>query len=167
MQEQWMPVKNYEGLYEVSSLGRVKALPCNKQGKSPLGKIMKDFSNGKNYRYLALAKDNKRKNHYVHRLVAEAFLINEEGKPHINHKNGIKDDNRLENLEWATLSENMTHAVQMGLLSNPNAKLRKDEVVVLRKMFDAGYHRPTLAKMFNISKANVHRIGHRQMWKAI
>jgi len=67
------------------------------------------------YKYVTLCKDEKPKKYLVHRLVAEHYIPNPENKPLINHKNGIKTDNRIENLEWCTSSENNRHAHQMGL----------------------------------------------------
>ena len=104
MEEEWRAVKDYEGLYEVSNIGRIKSLNYNGTGKEGL---LKQQSNHKGYKTVMLRKDNKGKTFKVHRLVAEAFIPNPENKPQIDHINCIRDDNRVENLRWVTGKENM------------------------------------------------------------
>ena len=104
MDEEWRAVKDYEGLYEVSNIGRIKSLNYNGTGKEGL---LKQQSNHKGYKTVMLRKDNKGKTFKVHRLVAEAFIPNPENKPQIDHINCIRDDNRVENLRWVTGKENM------------------------------------------------------------
>ena len=102
-EEVWKPIKDYEGLYEVSNLGRVKSLNYRKTGKE---KILKNIENSKGYFQVGLVKFGKQKLFTVHRLVAEAFIPNPEGKPCIDHINTIRSDNRVENLRWVTHEEN-------------------------------------------------------------
>lgn len=118
--EIWKDIQGYEGKYQVSNLGRVFAKKIF--GKAWGGKcrkkqhIMKDACNGRGYRYITISIDRVRKNHYVHRLVADAFLEKSLFTIEVNHKNGNKADNRLDNLEWVTSSENRQHAVKTGLM---------------------------------------------------
>lgn len=117
--EIWKDIPNYEGIYQVSNMGRVRSLTrivyhgdikyCRK------GVIRKPF-NTKDYDSLMLSKDGTKKIYMVHRLVALTFLPNPNNKPEVNHKDGNKRNNKLENLEWVTTSENKLHAIRTGLL---------------------------------------------------
>lgn len=98
MQEEWKDVKGYEGIYQVSNLGRIKSLKNNKIRKNVKDKI--------GYERIMLSKNNKIKLHYIHRLVAEAFIPNPNNLPQVNHKDEIKSNNIANNLEWCTQEYN-------------------------------------------------------------
>nr|WP_277814256.1 HNH endonuclease signature motif containing protein [Bacillus wiedmannii] len=95
------------------------------------------------YKYVTLYKDGKQKVKEVHRLIAEAFIPNEANKPQVNHINGDKTDNSLNNLEWVTVSENIQHAFDNGLVNiknisgekNSQSKLKCDDVKYIRRVF--------------------------------
>lgn len=136
----WKNVVGYEGLYQVSSDGEVKSLPHYRNGKNSSlreipEKILSPTSNG-HYLVVGLVKNGKRKNKYIHRLVAEAFIPNYKNKPTVNHKwidqsltqEKNKFDNRVENLEWATHSEQTHHAYDNNFM-NLNPLTGKDHVM--------------------------------------
>ena len=102
-EEIWKPIKDFEGYYEVSNIGRVRSLNYKRTGKE---KILKNIEDYKGYLEVGLTKNGKRKQFKVHRLVAEAFIPNPENKPCIDHINTVKSDNRVENLRWVTYKEN-------------------------------------------------------------
>ena len=139
MEEIWKPIKGAVKGHEVSSLGRVR----NRKGrllKTPsYGHGTKDW-----YAHLNLNINGTSKTFYVHRLVAEAFLQNKENKPDINHKNGVKSDNRVENLEWVTESENTRHSWANGF----HEKLR--HVLRNRKGYKSPVAKPVMCVETNV-----------------
>lgn len=113
MAEIWKDVVGYEGIYEVSNLGEVRTVTHITDGRCWKAKKRKPYFNPKNgYLVIALSKNGKLKNEYVHRMVAMAFIKNPEGKATVNHKNENKTDNRAENLEWMTLPENLSYGTR-------------------------------------------------------
>ena len=121
---------DYENKYQVSNFARVRSLHRGKV------KIIKPDIIHTGYLRVTLYKDGKTKSHYVHVLVAKAFIPNPENKSDVNHINGIKADNRVENLEWTTRSENIRHAFDMGLrktgCEHHMAKFTADQVHEIR-----------------------------------
>lgn len=98
--ETWKDIKGYPG-YQISNLGRIWSVKSHK--------YLSPFTNNRGYKVInIIAINGKRKGELIHRLVALAFIDNPEGKPEVNHINHIRDDNRVENLEWVTHSENNT-----------------------------------------------------------
>lgn len=128
MEEEWRDIAGYEGLYQVSSLGRVKSLEreyhCgwfNKQKRKQLEVILVMYPNRDGYLRCRLCLNGSSKEVYVHRLVAKAFVKNKFNKKEVNHIDGVKSNNSVENLEWATRSENIKHAFSTGLKKNSSA----------------------------------------------
>lgn len=146
MNEEWRPASGYEGIYEVSNLGNVRSVSrtiTDYRGfkRSKKGKIIHQgiSISGYNIACLCNGKLTKEKQALVHRLVAQAFIPNPENKPQVNHIDGNKLNNHVENLEWATGSENQKHAVEHGLRvglqgdKHPDAALTSEQVSEIRK----------------------------------
>lgn len=106
MDEIWKDVVGYEGSYKVSNLGRIKS------NIYTIPRLMNPTDNGNGYMIIGLWKDSKRKNHYVHRLVAEAFVENPKGYKYVNHLDQNKMNNNASNLEWCTQRENVLYSVE-------------------------------------------------------
>lgn len=118
--EIWKDVVGYEGIYQISNLCRIKSMPrlwkLNSKGKTMMNeKILKWMTDFHGYLVVELRNNGDRKGGFSHRLIAQAFIQNPENKPEINHINGIKNDNRIENLEWCTKLENIQHSCRTGL----------------------------------------------------
>lgn len=119
--EIWKDIPGYEGLYEVSSLGRIRSLYT--------GKFRVPVRSGHGYTAVELSLNGKKQRHYVHRLVALAFIApSSQGKNQINHKNCNKADNRAANLEWVTHQENMAHAYDNGKIDFRRKKRRDNSI---------------------------------------
>lgn len=131
MKEIWKDIKGYEGFYQVSNLGRVKSLERvtinNRIVHERILKLKRDRSG---YKRCCLCKDRNRKFFGVHRLVAEAFIPNVNNYPVVNHKDEVKDNNIVDNLEWCTIKYNSNYGTspkriseKMKGLKNPNSKI--------------------------------------------
>lgn len=130
MEEIWKDVPDYEGIYLISTLGNVKSLDreiYEKDGtKRPLkGKFIKSQKTGNGYKFVCLYKNGVGKMAMIHRLVAKAFIPNPENKKEVNHKDGVKTNNVLSNLEWATRAENQLHSHRTKLLIMPKGSENK------------------------------------------
>ena len=169
--EVWKNIEGYNGKYQISSLGRVKSFL-----RYPNGKILAGGFH-KGYQQILLYRNGSRKTVFIHRLVAEAFLVNEYSKYTVNHINGVKSDNRLRNLEWATVKENINHACSKGLRSgsgfkkgseNSNSKLTESEVKQIRSEYEnnnTSYNK--LSLKYNVSASTIELIIRRLRWKHV
>lgn len=118
--EIWKDIAGYEGIYQISNLGNVRSVDrlVKKNGgyRKVNGQAIKPYPWGAGYLYVLLHRDQMKASRSIHRLVAKAFIQNPDGKPEVNHIDGDKHNNRVENLEWATPSENERHAYSTGLI---------------------------------------------------
>ena len=162
--EVWKDVQGFEGLYKVSNLGNVFIVSKNRN------QIPLKVKNG--YLLVDLCNCGKKNRISIHRLVAIHFLSNEENKPQVNYKNGIKTDNRLENLEWATASENQRHSLNNGLKIPKKGEECKYSKITEKDAIDIKYgykgliHKD-IANIYGISRTTVIDIRKGRSWKHI
>lgn len=159
MIEIWKPICGYEGIYDVSNYGNVRSVDrIDFAGRHLKGKLFSTKAK-ESYITCVLTKCGKHRTFRIHQLVAEAFIPNPEGKPCVNHKDGNKQNNHVENLEWCTHSENNVHAFKTGL---QKAKRKLDDQAI-ESILDAKgkVSCTTLAKFHGVSFQLICRI-----WKA-
>lgn len=177
MEEIWKDIKGYEGIYQISNLGMVKSLyreikTVNSQYFYK-EKFLKTTPNNMGYHVVRLTLNNKTKSYSIHRLLAIHFIENIDNKPQVNHINGIKVDNRLENLEWCTISENRQHAYDTGLQKpkqgnrNGRSKLTENQVLEIIKRLEIGDSCVLIASFYNVTAENISQIKQRKIWRHI
>lgn len=124
MEEIWRDIKGYEELYQVSNLGNVKSL---KYRKTKYEHLLSQGTNKYGYKFVILCKNNKSKNFKVHRLVADAFIDNKCQYELVNHIDGNKQNNIVDNLEWCNYSQNLIHAYNNNL-TKPHSPMKSKQV---------------------------------------
>ena len=159
MEEIWENIEGFEGIYQVSNLGKVKSLKFGKEKYLSITKSSIGYLNTK------LQLNKKNKSFLVHRLVAETFIKNEFNKPCVNHINGIKTDNRIENLEWCTHKENTEHSLKNDLrktgCNHKQSKLSLKDIEYIRKNYkyrDEEFSGKKLSEKFNVSHTCISQI---------
>lgn len=162
MIEEWRDISGYEGLYKVSDRGQIYSLSSNK--------MLAIQHDKRGYPRVSISKNGELKSFRIHRLVAAAFLNNPENKRTVNHKNGVKTDNSVENLEYASDSENVSHAYKTGLkignAGSRNAQAKLDEMQVLTIITLLGNKTGRkLAEEYNVSPSMVALIKNNKKWK--
>ena len=165
MQEKWKPIEGFEG-YKISNQGRVKSLSRTiKKSNGSLyvvkEKILKQSHNKQGYSMIILRKNSKSNGLSIHRLVAKTFLKGDV-KKQVNHKDGNKTNNLVDNLEWVTASENIQHSYDMGLRCKGEkhhmSKLSNTDVENIRKRYvrhSKNNNSYTLASEFNVSPRQI------------
>lgn len=174
--ETWKPVVGYESHYSVSSLGRVmrtKQYRGTRRDRLPVqNKVLKPGAMTTGYLFVALCVDGKPKLHSVHRLVAAAFLGTCPDGKEVNHKNGVRTDNCVENLEYMTRQENIIHGQRTlprkhtslrGTLV-PNAKLNEEKVREIKKRIASGEQLRHIGKDYGVSGHCIWTIKHKKQW---
>ena len=128
LNELWKPIKGYEEYYEISNYGRVRRIKYDKISQQFQYKVpyyLKPRKDKDGYLKYTLCLNGKNRYYFAHRLVATNFINNIENKPQVNHKDGNKENNHVDNLEWCTIKENNLHALNNGLRDMKNNKLSK------------------------------------------
>jgi hypothetical protein len=161
----WRDVIGYEGLYQVSNMGQVRSIDVDEsktkfRPKLRKGRILKPQLS-RRYLSVILSKEAIHRIFRVHRLVLIAFCGEDPNKPQVNHKNGIRLDNRLENLEWCTGKENTIHAIDNGLM--PFTKLDKDKVMFI--LANSHLRRVDLAAKFGVKPNTIWLVLSGSRWK--
>lgn len=178
-EEKWLDVKGFEGLYQVSNTGKIRSvdrliLKNNNRHARFKGQLLKPVTDRNGYRRIVLCKNKEKKTLSVHRLMAIAFIPNPLNHKQVNHINGIKDDNRLENLEWCTPSENILHAFRIGLGNSglkgrngerhPSSKLKTQDVLKIKQLLRQKQTNVAIAAKFNISEKAISDIRIKRTW---
>lgn len=172
--ELWLPVVNYELDYSVSNFGRLKTIKkrAGRHGDCSVGKLMSLKIHKSGYVLVNLSKNGLVKKRKVHRLVAEAFIENPKKLEFVNHINGIKNDNRISNLEWVSRLGNTKHAIDLGLFDpkgegNGNSKLNRDAVLKIRSLYKKGYSVSKIMRIFNVSWSTIDRVIKGNGWQHV
>ncbi len=173
MNERWRPFRGWP--YEVSNLGRVRRSEPGKGG-TWVGRILRPVMNASGYSTANLYREGRVRHFSVHRLVLAAFIGPCPSGMETNHRNGVRDDNRLSNLEWTSHSANESHAYRIGLRRgsssigsrNGNSKLVEWQVSAIKGMLATGdWTQQRLARIFNISRRTIGDIARGKTWTQV
>jgi hypothetical protein len=152
-------VLGYEGSYQISNLGNIKSIKFNKD------RMLKKHISNNGYEIITLHNKGKLKTHTIHRLLALAFIPNPQNKPQINHIDGVKTNNVITNLEWATVSENTKHAFDNNLCKNGEnhyfAKLDNNSVI---EIFKSKLNIKQLSEIYKVSVITIYKIKQKANW---
>jgi hypothetical protein len=175
LEEIWKDIEGYDGYYQISRLGRIKRVDAMINGKGGVrrirkGRILVQSIKSNGYYMVQLSVYSKEKLHTVHRLLALAFIPNPEKHPLVNHINGDRTDNRLENLEWCTHSHNITEGFKYrskhSINNHPIHKLTTKDILAIRaKYIPRIYTMPMLSKEYGVMETTIDNIIKRKTWK--
>lgn len=172
MEEIWKDIIGYEGLYKISSFGRIKSKHTNNKWGSGW-KLLNGYRDNLGYLYTALFKEGNRHIFKIHRLVALHFIPNSENKPQVNHIDADKTNNRIENLKWCSALENMRHAFAKNLIpfriggANGQAKLKESDILQIRKLTESGIDYKEIAKRYPVCSSTINKIINKKIWSHI
>lgn len=174
MEELWEDIEGYKGLYRISNLGRVwSCTRTTPHGHHKEGRFLAEADDGHAYLIVNLCRDGDKKVHYIHKLVSKAFVDKREGKTVVRHKDGVKANNKAENLEMCTHAEIMRDAHKMGLIdkkgeAHHRAKLKNEDIIEIRRLLEAGHlKQATLGRMFGVGQGAISKIKVGDRWKHV
>ncbi len=163
--ENWKTIEGYDGFYQVSNFGNIKSLERLVDNHSGFKKLLKEkylktHISKTGYFVVDLKKEKQRKTFKIHRLIAMCFIEKVYNKNYVNHKDGNKLNNSIDNLEWCTIKENNIHAEKLGLkndsgVNNSKSKLKESDVVYIRK---SNLKLKELALMFKMNESTISKI---------
>ena len=154
MIEEWRPIVGYEGQYEVSSYGRVRSLDrYDRMNRFWKGRILKSYTDTVGYLNVRLCSNGKLKHHLVHRLVAEAFIPNPDNLPQVNHRDEVKNNNSVENLEWCDGKYNVNYGTRK--IRERNTKLKNGTYFNLNDEERKIYRKDHLKKYYQENKEEI------------
>lgn len=173
--EIWRGIEGYEGLYEVSNLGNVRSISRivkysdGRVYNYPSKNLSINFCGKYKLPYVHLYKNSKRKSYLLHRLVALAFIPNLESKTEINHKDGDRTNNCVDNLEWASRLENMRHGFDTGLINNTginhgNNIYSEEQIQEVVNMIFLGYKQGVISKKTGVKTGTIQAIRQGKQW---
>ena len=176
--EVWKSVVGFEDSYQVSDLGRVRSvdrLVFKTNGRQQFfkGRVLSLTKNACGYPQMILHTNGKPRSVRVHRLIALAFIPNPENKPDVNHKDGVKTNNVLANLEWSTTSENVKHAYDNGLTriqhrkgtDSHRAKLTPELIRKAKTMRENGATFVEIGKIVGVDESSIRHAISGKTWK--
>jgi hypothetical protein len=171
--EDWKKISVFGSEYEISSAGCIRSVDkkisvVRRNNYKPLifsvkGQLLKSNKSKNGYIYININSYGLKKRVLAHRLIAEAFIPNPLKKPYVNHINGVKHDNRVENIEWVTASENQIHAVKAGISkfrigeSHHNSKLTKELAASIRELAYT-HSQSSIAKILHLGVGTINRV---------
>jgi lambda repressor-like predicted transcriptional regulator len=171
--ENWLPVVGFESLYEVSDQGHVQRIAGWCDGRKRKFGVLSSQPSKRGYCKITLFNARKKSYVRVHKLVMAAFIGPLPLNHAINHKNGVKHDNRLENLEYVTHSENTLHMYHVLKVKHfrgseaKNAKISEDEAIAMRVLRRKGWKLKQLAELFGLSASSICWICKNKTWKHV
>jgi len=166
MKEIWKDIKDYDGYYQVSNIGRIRSLP---RKESPHLQAIKHVIRKDGYHWFTARRDGTPKQIRIHRAVAQSFITNEQGFDIVNHIDGDKSNNTTENLEWCTAKENVRHAHRLGLVNHVKgenhgrAKLKELDVIRIKQLLDS-ITLDELADIYSVSRPTIEAIKYGRTW---